>query len=63
MLHGVLGTDGFGRVDTRANLRHSFEVDRHHVAVVADGKMTCKDVARAIKRYKIEAEKPNPTGV
>ena len=66
MHYTVLGTDGFGRSDTRANLRRHFEVDRFHVAqaaiaaLAADGKMTAKDVARAIKLYKIDAEKPNP---
>ncbi len=66
MRYTVLGTDGFGRSDTRANLRRHFEVDRFHIAhaaiaaLAAEGKMTAKDVARAIKQYKIEVEKPNP---
>jgi len=65
----VLGTDGFGRSDTRANLRRHFEVDRFYIAQAAieglmkDGKMTGKDVARAIKLYKIDPEKANPVGV
>ena len=65
----VLGTDGFGRSATRANLRRHFEVDRFHIAhaaiaaLAADGKMTGKDVARAIKQYKLDGEKPNPLGV
>ena len=65
----VLGTDGFGRSDTRANLRRHFEVDRYYIAHAAidalakDGKMTAKDAARAIKLYKIDQEKPNPLGV
>ncbi|MGQ4660963.1 pyruvate dehydrogenase (acetyl-transferring), homodimeric type [Lysobacter sp. F6437] len=69
MHYTVLGTDGFGRSDTRANLRSHFEVDRYHVAhaaiaaLAAEGKMTAKDVARAIKQYKIDVEKPNPLGV
>ena len=69
MRYTVLGTDGFGRSDTRANLRRHFEVDRFHIAhaaiaaLAADGKMTAKDVARAIKQYKIDSEKPNPIGV
>ncbi|TBV77027.1 pyruvate dehydrogenase (acetyl-transferring), homodimeric type [Pseudoxanthomonas winnipegensis] len=64
----VLGTDGFGRSDTRANLRRFFEVDRYYIAHAAiaalakDGKMTGKDVARAIKQYKIDVEKVNPDG-
>ncbi|GAA4858477.1 pyruvate dehydrogenase (acetyl-transferring), homodimeric type [Luteimonas vadosa] len=62
----VLGTDGFGRSDTRANLRRHFEVSRYHIAHAAiaalakDGKMTAKDVARAIKVYKIDVEKVDP---
>jgi pyruvate dehydrogenase E1 component len=32
-------------------------------ALAADGKLTAKDVARAIKLYKLDAEKPNPLGV
>ena len=64
----VLGTDGFGRSDTRANLRRFFEVDRYYIAHAAiaalakDGKMTGKDVARAIKQYKIDVDKVNPDG-
>ncbi|QSX78944.1 pyruvate dehydrogenase (acetyl-transferring), homodimeric type [Agrilutibacter solisilvae] len=69
MRYTVLGTDGFGRSDTRANLRRHFEVDRFHIAhaaiaaLAAEGKMTAKDVARAIKQYKIDGEKPNPVTV
>jgi pyruvate dehydrogenase E1 component len=65
----VLGTDGFGRSDTRANLRRFFEVDRYYIAHAAiaalakEGKMTGKDVARAIKQYRIDVEKVNPVGV
>ena len=64
----VLGTDGFGRSDTRANLRRHFEVDRYYIAHAAiaalakEGKMTAKDVSRAIKQYKIDVEKANPVG-
>src|SRR5690606_17198141 len=66
MTYTVLGTDGFGRSDTRDNLRRHFEVDRNFIAHAAidalakDGKMTAKDVARAIKLYKIDVERPNP---
>ena len=68
MRYTVLGTDGFGRSDTRANLRRHFEVDRHHIAhaaiaaLAAEGKMTGKDVARAMTLYGIEGDKPNPLG-
>ncbi|KPN05195.1 hypothetical protein AN651_18730 [Xanthomonas arboricola] len=64
----MLGTDGFGRSDTRAKLRRFFEVDRHYIAHAAvaalakNGKMTDKGAARAIKQYKIDADKVNPGG-
>ncbi len=69
MTYTVLGTDGFGRSDTRANLRRHFEVDRNYIAHAAiaalakDGKMTGKDVSRAIKTYGIDGGKPNPITV
>ena len=65
----VLGTDGFGRSDTRANLRAFFEVDRYWIAhaaiaaLAAEGKMNPEDVARAIRQWKLDPEKPNPTTV
>ncbi|MBA4381424.1 MAG: pyruvate dehydrogenase (acetyl-transferring), homodimeric type [Sideroxydans sp.] len=65
----TLGTDGFGRSDSRKKLRSFFEVDRFYVAVAAlkaladEGKVDAKEVTRAIKLYKINADKPNPTTV
>jgi pyruvate dehydrogenase E1 component len=65
----VLGTDGFGRSDTRANLRAFFEVDRYWIAhaaiaaLAAEGKMNPEDVARAIRQWKLDPEKPNPLTV
>ncbi|WP_019624912.1 pyruvate dehydrogenase (acetyl-transferring), homodimeric type [Thioalkalivibrio thiocyanoxidans] len=62
----VLGTDGFGRSDTRAALRRHFEVDRYHIAVTAlkaladNGTVEVKTVSDAIKKYKIDVERPNP---
>jgi len=62
----VLGTDGFGRSDTREKLRNFFEVDRHFVVVAAlkalaeEGAVTATRVAEAIKRYGIDPERPNP---
>ncbi len=62
----VLGTDGFGRSDSRANLRRFFEVDRHYVVVAAlkalaeDGEVAPNRVAEAIKKYGIDAAKPAP---
>jgi len=67
--YSVLGTDGFGRSDTRANLRAFFEVDRWWIAhaaiaaLAADGQMNPEDVARAIKQYKLDPDKPNPLTV
>jgi pyruvate dehydrogenase E1 component len=64
-----LGTDGFGRSDTRANLRAFFEVDRYWIAhaalsaLAAEGRMNPEDVARAIKQWKLDPEKPNPLTV
>lgn len=55
----VLGTDGFGRSDTRKELRRFFEVDRYHIVVAAlkalaeEGKIPPKTVNRAIEKYKI----------
>ena len=69
MSYTVLGTDGFGRSDTRANLRRFFEVDRYHIAhaaiaaLAAEGKKTSGDVARAIKQFRIDPTKPNPATV
>jgi pyruvate dehydrogenase E1 component len=65
----VLGTDGFGRSDTRANLRRFFEVDRFYIAhatiaaLADEGKLTKADVSKAIKVYGIDPEKANPIGV
>ncbi len=65
----VLGTDGFGRSDYRRNLRRFFEVDRHYVAVAAlaalaeDGVLPAATVADAISRYRIDPDKPEPSGV
>jgi pyruvate dehydrogenase E1 component len=65
----TLGTDGFGRSDTRAKLRHFFEVDRRWVTVAAlkaladDGTIERGKVAEAITRYGIDVNKPNPTTV
>ena len=62
----VLGTDGFGRSDTRAKLRRFFEVDAQHVAVAAlkaladDGAIPAAKVAEAIAKYGLDPEKPAP---
>jgi pyruvate dehydrogenase E1 component len=65
----ALGTDGFGRSDSRAKLRHFFEVDRSWIAVAAlrelaaDGKVKPEQVAQAIEKYGIDPNKPNPITV
>ena len=50
----ALGTDGFGRSDTRANLRRFFEVDRHSIAVAALHAMADPRIGEAMKRYAID---------
>jgi len=62
----VLGTDGFGRSDSRVNLRRFFEVDANHIAAAAmvdlfrEGSVTEKDLQAALKKYDIDGGKPNP---
>ncbi|BCD89970.1 pyruvate dehydrogenase E1 component [Francisella halioticida] len=61
-----LGTDGFGRSDTREALRSFFEVDRYHVVVASlyalylDGKVTANEVEKAVKKYNIDPERVAP---
>ncbi|KAA3626846.1 MAG: pyruvate dehydrogenase (acetyl-transferring), homodimeric type [Proteobacteria bacterium] len=65
----VLGTDGFGRSDSREALRRHFEVDRYHVVVAAlkaladEGAIPVQEVVKAIQQYGIDADKPNPVKV
>ncbi len=65
----TLGTDGFGRSDTRAKLRHFFEVDRHYVtlaalqALAADGTLSADVALEAIRKYGLDPEKPLPSSV
>ncbi|MFW2544128.1 pyruvate dehydrogenase (acetyl-transferring), homodimeric type [Primorskyibacter sp. 2E107] len=62
----VLGTDGFGRSDSRVNLRRHFEVDANHIAAAAmvdlyrEGAVSEKDLEKALKKYDIDGGKPNP---
>ena len=62
----ALGTDGFGRSDSRENLRQFFEVDRHYVVVATlkalsdEGKIKSSIVTDAIKKFKLDPNKPNP---
>jgi pyruvate dehydrogenase E1 component len=65
----VLGTDGFGRSDYRARLRSFFEVDRYYIALAAlksladEEQIPSSRVQSAIKKYKIDPEKPSPVTV
>ena len=65
----VLGTDGFGRSDTREKLRDFFEVDRRWIVITAlrslvdAGQMDRQKLAEAIQKYGIDTTKPNPMTV
>jgi len=62
----VLGTDGFGRSDTRENLRRFFEVDRYHITIAALkslvdlGQFNAAKVDVAIAKYGIATETKAP---
>jgi len=65
----ALGTDGFGRSDTRESLRTFFEVDRHFIVLAAlksladDGRIERGQLQVAIDRYGIDVEKVDPAAV
>jgi pyruvate dehydrogenase E1 component len=65
----VLGTDGYGRSDSRAALRGFFEVDRRYIALAAlksladEGMLDLATVAGAIERFGLDPDKPNPVTV
>jgi pyruvate dehydrogenase E1 component len=65
----VLGTDGYGRSDTRAKLRRHFEVDAEHIvvatlsALASSGDVKPEAVAEAIQRYDIDPDRPNPVSL
>ncbi|BBB23728.1 pyruvate dehydrogenase E1 component [Isorropodon fossajaponicum endosymbiont JTNG4] len=65
----VLGTDGFGRSDSRAALREFFEVDARYVTIAAlkaladEGEIDISIVTKAIEKYKLNTNKPNPMTV
>jgi pyruvate dehydrogenase E1 component len=62
----VLGTDGFGRSDSRVKLREFFEVNRYYVTVAAlkaladEGVIPASKVAEAVAKYQLDPNKPNP---
>jgi pyruvate dehydrogenase E1 component len=63
----ALGTDGYGRSDTRENLRRYFEVDSKHIvyatlhALHKQGALSVDDLVKARKRLEIDPDKPNPS--
>lgn len=65
----VLGTDGFGRSDTRERLRHFFEVNRYYIVIAAlnalhkQGDIDANKISEAIEKYNIDPDKPNPVTV
>ncbi len=65
----ALGTDGYGRSDSREALRDFFEVDARYIAVAAlkalsdEGKLPTAKVLEAVNKYKLDANKPNPVTV
>ena len=62
----VLGTDGYGRSDSRAQLRRHFEVDAQHIVVASlraladEGKLDIATVKSCMKKFDIDPERPNP---
>jgi pyruvate dehydrogenase E1 component len=64
--YSVLGTDGFGRSDTRAKLRHFFEVDRYFIvisslkALADEGDIEASVVSQAIAKFNIDPNKISP---
>jgi len=65
----ALGTDGFGRSDTRENLRHFFEIDRYYIVLTAlkalaiEKELDISVVRDAMEKYNLDPEKPNPRNV
>jgi pyruvate dehydrogenase E1 component len=65
----ALGTDGYGRSDSREALRDFFEVNRYYVTVAAlkalsdEGKLPTAKVAEAVKKYQLNPNKPNPVTI
>jgi pyruvate dehydrogenase E1 component len=65
----VMGTDGFGRSDTREKLRQFFEVDRYYVTVASlkalaeEDRISPEIVVEAMDKYGIDPDKPNPVKV
>ncbi|MDA9642507.1 pyruvate dehydrogenase (acetyl-transferring), homodimeric type [Nitrosomonadales bacterium] len=64
-----LGTDGYGRSDSREALRSFFEVDRYYIiiaalkALVDSKKIDIEILTKAIRKYKMNNNKPNPVSI
>ena len=67
--YSVLGTDGYGRSDTRKELRRFFEVDAHYIVLAAlkaleeEGVVSVETVGQAISKYGIDPDKPDPVSL
>jgi len=67
--YAVLGTDGYGRSDTRAELREFFELSRYYIAVAAlktladEGGVAHSIVVEALRKFGVDPEKPSPVNV
>ena len=65
----ALGTDGFGRSGTRDSLRDFFEVNKYYITLssinllIKDKQIENNILSKAIKKYKIDVNKPNPNSV
>ena len=65
----TLGTDGFGRSDSREQLREFFEVNRNYIclaaltALVDDGEIDLATLNDAVRKLNIDPDKPNPVTV
>lgn len=65
----ALGTDGYGRSDSREALRDFFEIDRNYIVLTAltalseEGKVPAAKLAEAVKKYKLNPNKPNPATI
>ncbi len=65
----ALGTDGYGRSDSREALRSFFEVDRHYIVIAAltalvdMKKLDASILIKAIKDFKLDGDKPNPMSI
>ena len=65
----ALGTDGFGRSETRDALRRFFEVDRYYIVLTAirslanENKIGMEMVEKVMNKYNLDPEKPNPISV